>query len=117
MGNHKIKFAGKAQINDLSLTINDYVGTQVYEALWAWQNKAYNMKTQKIGRAADYKINAYLHQYSPDFEKTIRTWELKGCWITGLTEPDFNDEQDGKIQIKAQISYDIYEVISEAVDE
>ena len=52
-----------------------------------------------------YKKDCYLLEYTPDYE-LVRTWVLKGCWISGLDMPDFNQEDGGKRQITASIQYD-----------
>ena len=71
----------------------------------AWQNLSYNVKTEKVGRMSQYKKNCYLLEYTPDYE-LVRTWVLKGCWISGLSMPDFNQEDGGKRQVTATIQYD-----------
>ena len=104
-GNSVMKAAGLPTFGDGSLVINDYLGADGKSILMAWQNLSYNVKTEKVGRMSQYKKNCYLLEYTPDYE-LVRTWVLKGCWISGLSMPDFNQEDGGKRQVTATIQYD-----------
>ena len=104
-GNSVMKAAGIPTFKAGSLVINDYLGADGKSILMAWQNLSYNVKTEKVGRMKDYKKDCYLLEYSPDYQ-LVRTWKLKGCWISDLTMPDFNQEEGGKRQITASIEYD-----------
>ena len=53
----------------------------------------------------DYKKVCVLKEYTQDYE-LVRTWTLEGCFITKLTEGDFDRENDGKRKITVEISYD-----------
>lgn len=55
--------------------------------------------------AADYKLTANLIEYTPD-NMVVRTWELKGCWVSGISESEFNSESNDKRLITANITYD-----------
>ena len=104
-GNSVMKAAGIPTFNEGSLVINDYIGADGKSVLMAWQNLSYNVKTEKVGRMKDYKKDCYLLEYAPDYT-LVRTWRLKGCWVSGLQMPDFNQEDGGKRQITATIQYD-----------
>lgn len=104
-GNSVMKAAGIPSFKDGSLVINDYIGADGKSILMAWQNLSYNVKTEKVGRMKDYKKDCYLLEYAPDYQ-LVRTWVLKGCWISDLQMPDFNQEDGGKRQITATIQYD-----------
>ena len=73
--------------------------------LMAWQALTYNVYTRKGGRMKDYKKNATLIEYTQDFEQ-VRSWTLYGCWISKITEGEFDKENDGKRQITAELQYD-----------
>lgn len=104
-GNSVMKAAGLPTFNSGNLVINDYIGADGKSILMAWQNLSYNVKTQKVGRMSDYKIDCTLLEFTPDFE-VVNEWTLRGCWISGLNIPDFNQEDGGKRQITATIEYD-----------
>ena len=104
-GNNKIKFAGKPEWQNGDIQLNDYIGAHTKEVMLAWQRLSYNPKTQKVGRAKDYKKTAYLVEYAPDGE-IVRTWLIKGCWLTDLKFDDYSADESGKQQMTASIAYD-----------
>lgn len=104
-GNDTVKFAGVPEFQTGSITVDDVVGLDTKSILMAWQALAYNVYTRKGGRMKDYKKNATLIEYTQDFEQ-IRSWTLYGCWISGISEGEFDKENDGKRQITADIQYD-----------
>ena len=104
-GNDTVKFAGVPELQTGSITVDDVVGLDTKSILMAWQALAYNVYTRKGGRMKDYKKNATLIEYTQDFEQ-VRSWTLYGCWISGISEGEFDKENDGKRQITADIQYD-----------
>ena len=104
-GNSVMKAAGVPSFNEGSLVINDYIGADGKSALMAWQNLSYNVKTEKVGKMSAYKRDCYLIEYAPDYTP-VRTWTLKGCWISGLQMPNFSAESGDKRQVTATIQYD-----------
>lgn len=104
-GNNELKYAGVPSFGAGSLVINDYIGTEGKMALAAWQNQSYNVKTEKVGLAKDYKHDCYLLEYTPDFQ-LVRTWKLYGCWISNLDESTYDTDSQGVNQVTATIQYD-----------
>lgn len=104
-GNSVMKFAGTPTFSEGTLVVNDYIGADTKSALMAWQNLSYNVKTEKVGNMKDYKKICYLCEYTPDY-KLVRTWKMLGCWVSGLSEGEFNMESGGKKTITATISFD-----------
>lgn len=104
-GNDTVKFAGTPEFKEGSIVVDDVVGMDTKSVLMAWQALAYNVHTRKGGRMKDYKKNCTLIEYTQDFEQ-VRSWTLYGCWISDLTEGDFDKENDGKRQITAKLEYD-----------
>jgi hypothetical protein len=104
-GNSIMKFAGAPTFSEGTLVVNDYIGADTKSALMAWQNLSYNVKTQMVGYMSDYKKNCWLIEYDPNF-KIVRQWILYGCWITGISQPEFDAENGDKRQITATIAYD-----------
>ena len=109
-GNNKFKFAGKPTFNNLPLQVIDYIGADPKAVLMAWQKLSYDVKNQTVGRASDYKKTAYLVEYTPDYQ-VVRTWEIRGCWLSSLTYDNFT-QAGGKKNISATIEYD-YAFISD----
>lgn len=104
-GNDTVKFAGVPEFNSGDITIDDIVGVDTKAIIMAWQALAYNVYTRKGGRMADYKKTCTLIEYTQDFEQ-VRSWTLYGCWISSVSEGDFDKENDGKRQITATLQYD-----------
>lgn len=104
-GNNIIKFAGTPDFQTTELQLNDYIGADTQEIMRAWQALSYNVKTQKVGKAIDYKKTAYLMEYTPDYQ-LVRTWRLVGCWIANLTFDEYNYDSSERKMMNAQIVYD-----------
>lgn len=104
-GNDTVTFAGTPDYQSGTIKVDDVVGLDTKSILMAWQALAYNVYTRKGGRMKDYKKNATLIEYTQDFEQ-IRSWTLYGCWVSEVSEDEFNKESDGKRQITAKIEYD-----------
>lgn len=104
-GNNTMKFAGTPTFDSGSITVNDFIGAGTKDVLLAWQRKAYDVQTEKVGLASDYKRDAYLIEQTPDYQ-TVRVWVLKGCWISGLSEGGYDHEGNGKNTIDVTIEYD-----------
>jgi hypothetical protein len=104
-GNDTVTFAGVPDYQSGSIVVDDVVGVDTKSILMAWQALAYNVYTRKGGRMKDYKKNCTLIEYTQDFEQ-VRSWTLYGCWISDISEGEFDKENDGKRQITAKLEYD-----------
>lgn len=104
-GNNTMKFAGTPTWQAGQIELNDYIGLGTKEVLMAWQRLSYDYSTEKVGLASDYKKDGYLLEYTPDYQ-LVRTWKLCGCWISGLSEGEFNHESAEKHTIQCTIEYD-----------
>lgn len=113
-GNDVVKFAGVPTFKDGTIVVDDVVGMETKNILYAWQYLAYNPSTRKGGRMKDYKKTCTLMEYTQDYE-LIRTWNLEGCFVTGIDEGDFDRESDGKRQLTVSIAYDRAEMDLPAV--
>lgn len=108
-GNSVQKFAGVPTFDSGTITLNDYIGADTKAALMAWQSLSYNVRTEKVGLVTDYKKDAYLIEYTPDYQE-VRRWRLHGCWISKLQENEYNHDSNDKHQITATIEYDRAEI-------
>lgn len=104
-GNDTVTFALTPEFQSGTITVDDVVGLDTKSILMAWQALAYNVYTRKGGRMKDYKKNATLIEYTQDFEQ-VRSWTIYGCWVSEVSEDNFNKGSDGKRQVKAKIEYD-----------
>ena len=105
-GNSVSKYAGAPAFSDGTIEVNDMIGADSKSVLEAWQRLSYDVTTDKAGRAANYKKKATLIEYTADW-KQVRYWDLIGCWVSGLSEEDYNKEQGSeKRVVTATITYD-----------
>lgn len=104
-GNTTINYAGQPQFGSGSITINDYIGLEAREALYAWQALSFNVLTQKVGVAQDYKKICYLQEFTPDWQ-LVRTWKLFGCWISGIDDGSYSSSGSEVHTTTATIVYD-----------
>ena len=104
-GNSQMHFAGKPSFKDGSITVHDYIGAHTKEILLAWQRQAYNVETQKVGLANDYKIDATLYELTPDYQ-IIREWTLVGCWVSAISEGNYDHDSSDARTMDVTIVYD-----------
>lgn len=104
-GNDEVKFAGVPTFDSGNIKIDDVVGIRTKDIVMAWQALAYNVYTRKGGRMKDYKKTCTLVEYTQDYEQ-VRSWTLYGCWLSSVTEDEFNKESDGKRAITGTLEYD-----------
>lgn len=104
-GNSVVYYAGTPTFSDGTLEVDDMIGAQSKAVLEAWQNLAYNVVTDKGGRAINYKRNATLIEYTSDHVK-VRSWKLIGCWIKNVSEDDYDKTNDDLRRVTGTIRYD-----------
>lgn len=104
-GNSVTKYAGTPTFPEGTLTCDDMIGAQSKAVLESWYNLCYNVLTDKGGRAINYKRNATLIEYTSDHVR-VRSWKLIGCWISNLTEDNYNKETDDIRRVSCTFQYD-----------
>jgi hypothetical protein len=104
-GNNTMKFAGVPTFSNGQIELNDYIGAGTKDILMAWQKQSYDVETEKVGLASDYKKIGYLLEYTPDYQ-LIRTWKLVGCWISAISESDYAYDSSDKHTVQVTIEYD-----------
>ena len=104
-GNNTIKYAGKPEFPDSSITLNDFIGMDVEKILMAWQKQTYDIRNQAVGLASIYKKNAWVNQYSPD-GTYVRQWVIKGAWLSSLNLGEYSSDSNDIRRITGTIVYD-----------
>lgn len=104
-GNSTVYFAGTPRFNTSNLVINDFVGADGKSILQAWQALSYDVVNDVINPSTKYKKDMLVLEYTPD-NVLLKVWELKGCWITSLTETGYSSESPAKKTVTATIRYD-----------
>ena len=104
-GNDVVKFATVPTWEGGTIEVDDVVGLDTKSLLMSWLYLAYNPNTRMGGRMKDYKKTATLCEYTQDYE-LIRTWTIEGIFVTGITEGEFDRENDGKRKLSATFVFD-----------
>ena len=104
-GNSTVKYAGTPSFKSGNLKINDFAGADGKSILEAWQNLSYNVIDDTISSSDKYKIDATVLEYLPD-NTLLRYWEIKGCWVSSLSEDGYDSENSSKKTVTATIQYD-----------
>lgn len=115
-GNSIVRFADTPSWDAGTIELQDFVGIETKNVLMAWQALAYDVNTDTQGRAGDwtdddgilhrgYKRDCTLIEYTPDFQQ-IRYWKLKGCWISQISESNFEVDASGGRALTATLQYD-----------
>lgn len=105
-GNSTVKYAGKVNWEGTSnLVINDFVGADGKSVLMAWQNLSYDVINDTIPSSVNYKVDAQVLEYTAD-NQLIRYWDLKGCWVSNISESEYSYDSADKRQVTATIQYD-----------
>lgn len=105
-GNTAVKYAGVLTWPEGSLECYDFIGAETKDILMAWQARSGNPLYQTVGLQSDYKCDASLIEYTPDYSKIVRTWKLEGCWISSLDEDQYSVDANGARKIRVTIQYD-----------
>lgn len=103
-GNNTIKFAGKPEYPDISITFRDFIGIQTERILMAWSKLVYNPATEKVGRASIYKQQGYLLEFAPD-GTNVKTWKLEGAWPGDISFDEYSN--DGNDIRKVQVTFHV----------
>lgn len=114
-GNNELKYAGVPSFPNGTITLHDFIGLSTKEVLMAWQNLSYNQTTEKVGWASDYKKEAALIEYSPDYQ-IVRKWKVHGCWISSISEGEYNSEGNDKHNITVTIEYDSAQIDTDDIE-
>ena len=105
-GNATIKYANAPTWESGTIVLNDFVGARVKDILLALQAQVYDAKTDMIKLATNYKHDWTLVEYNADMTEVIRTWTLKGAWISGLSEDSLSHSNSDKRQVTATVQFD-----------
>lgn len=105
-GNTSVKYAGPMKWGSGTLQCYDFIGAETKDILMAWQAKSGNPLLQTVSQQSEYKLNATLIEWTPDYSKQVRVWKLEGCWISSITEDEYSQDASGARSINCSIEYD-----------
>lgn len=104
-GNAKVKVAGQAEYDDVTIEVKDFIGADVEQIVRGWQRKVHNPDNDHIGMAVNYKKEATLDEYAPDGSH-VRSWTLSGVWPNSVEYGDFSYDGGDKKTISMTLSVD-----------
>lgn len=104
-GNAKVKVAGQAEFDDITVEVKDFIGADIEKQINEWQNKVYDPEDDSIGLAANYKKQGTLIEYGPSGENQ-REWTLQGIWPNSVEYGDFSYDGGDKKMISITLSVD-----------
>ena len=105
-GNNTIKFAGKPEYTDVTITFRDFIGMQTERIIMSWSKLVYNPNTEKVGRASVYKQDGYLLEFSPDGDY-CKTWQLQGAWPGNVSFGDYSNDDNSIREINVTFYIDV----------
>lgn len=105
-GNNAVHFAGNPTFESHTLKLNDFMGARTKSVIMAWQALAYDVRSEKIKPSTNYKRDCTLVEYSPDYDTILRSWSMKGCWVSECPEDEFSNETNDKRTMTATIVFD-----------
>ena len=104
-GNSKVKVAGDATFEDVTIVVKDAIVADIEGQLYDWFKKVYDPETDKVGWAADYKKPGRLYMYAPD-GSIARSWKLQGMFPTSFEGGEFTYDGADKRVINMTLSVD-----------
>jgi hypothetical protein len=104
-GNTVMKMAGVPTFDAGNLVVRDFIGADTKSVLLAWQKLSFDVKTERIGQMKSYKKKCFLNEYTPDW-KLVRSWELSGCFISSITQEEFDMDSGELKNVTAMIEFD-----------
>lgn len=117
-GNSEVVYAGSPNFTHSgTFTLTDYIGARTYDVALAWFQLVYNMKTDKVGLAQDYKRTAHVFQYTPTWQ-LVRAWKLYGVFPTSVKSAG-NVSYDGTseiMKVEMTLNYDRFEIDYETLN-
>lgn len=115
-GNDRVKVAGAPDVGDVSITVHDVIGADTEQVLWGWFSLVYDVRSQMMGLAVDYKKEALLYQLAPD-GSSVRTWQCVGLWPSKFPSKKFSYDSGKELTIDLELKCDNIYLIREEVVE
>jgi len=105
--NQRRRFKGKAEWNDIELTLYDPVTSDGQQAVWNWLRVHHDAQTGVDGYAADYKKDVYIDTLAPD-GYILETWTLHQAFINNVNfgATTFDWESSDPLTISVTLRYD-----------
>ena len=103
--NVKRKLKGKADWQDVSITLYDPVVPSAAQAVMEWVRLSHESVTGRDGYSDFYKKDITFNALGPVGDK-VEEWTLKGAYIASVTMGDMDWGTDTQIEIGLTLKYD-----------
>lgn len=100
---HKVK--GKAEWQDLEITLYDPIVPSGYQAVMEWIRLSHESVTGRDGYASMYKKDINLSMLGPVGD-IVESWTIKGAWISNASSDGLDWSQDSATNISLTLVYD-----------
>ena len=87
--NTDIKFAGRPSLGNMNVLFLNAYNLDAIRIIEAWHYKIYQPDTEQAGFAAQYKANAHLVVYLPDFSE-FKHYDVLGIWPEDVGTKDYD---------------------------
>lgn len=104
--NEKRKFAGKVNVEDMTVVVKDFVDIATMSVLMDWFMQTYDPFTGQIGLAKNYKKKGTVTMYGPNGAND-REFECIGLWINNFDPGDVDMTAGDKKVINLTLSIDV----------
>jgi hypothetical protein len=105
--NAETKIAGKAEFEDVQITIRDVVDPDMFALIQAWQKRVFDVQSKSLGFASDYKEMGFAYIYDST-GGDVRSYTLQGLWPKKFTPGDRNYDDAKGVEIELELSCDYF---------
>jgi len=105
--NSETKIAGKAEFEDISISIRDVIEPDMFALINAWQQRVFNTQSKVLGFASEYKEMGFAYVYDSQ-GGMVRTYELQGLWPKKCSPGDRDYASAEGIELELELSCDYF---------
>lgn len=115
-GNEVVYVAGRSIWEPGGLICRDWVDRACAKAFLDWRVQVFNPQDGSIGFAADYKRDASIILFPPNYDESSqarggqfqRVWTLHGCWPVRVNAAanDLDQTSSGQVMMEIALRYD-----------
>jgi len=104
-GNEERHVSGNTTMEDMPISLHDYVDNALRQVLVAWRKLVYDPGSGAKGLARNYKKKGWIWLFAPDGIQFKRICEVQGIWPTAGVGGNLTME-GGKVEIELPLSVD-----------
>jgi hypothetical protein len=100
------KYASRFTMNEVSVTVKDYVDSATAAQMWAWWMSVGDARNGKLNSPGEYKQNAELHSTDGRGE-TVDQWMLEDCFPSSMEFGDLDYSGTDIVQMNCTLTVDM----------